>query len=103
MTRLLGTLLALALVDAGATLVWYELGGLDTEGNPLMRWALEDGPEVFAGAKLALALLPAFILWRYQSHLWAWRGAHLCVLIYSGIAFLHLVTAGMYLAGWRFP
>jgi len=103
MTRAITTYLVLGLFDALMTLVWYELGGINTEANPFMRWVLEDGPGLFVATKLTLNFFGGYILWSRWENGWAKAGARWVLFIYSALALVHIGTAVAYALGWRFP
>lgn len=81
----------LNLLDAYFTLKWV-MAGQATEANPLMEYALEQGPEWFILAKVILVTGGCFILWRRAGTFAVSYVAPLFVL-YAGVVALHLSVA----------
>ena len=58
------------LVDAFATLLWIRLG-LAEEGNPIMKFVLENNESMFILVKTFLVVLSVFLLWRLKNFITA--------------------------------
>ena len=71
----LGLICALNLFDASATLVVIPIVGTAEEENPLMRWALDAGPEVFLVIKMGILIsFASFLAWQSEHRRLAWIG-----------------------------
>lgn len=85
----LKSLLVLNLLDASCTL-WWCLSHLATEANPIMRWALDRGPMVFVGSKVAVVLIGVAVLWRWKWHPLARLGVIPLLAAYAWVVGDHL-------------
>lgn len=81
----------LNLLDAYFTLKWV-MAGQATEANPLMAYALEQGPMWFIVAKIVLVSGGCFILWR-RAGTFAVSYVAPLFFLYAGVVALHLSVA----------
>jgi hypothetical protein len=85
---MLGIIVILNLVDAIATMFWIEIG-IAEEGNPMMRWVLDDGVGNFIFIKTILVFLSALLLWRLKDFIFARILTIPVFILYCYIALVH--------------
>ena len=84
-------LFALNLFDALLTIVWVR-SGVATEGNQLMASLLDIGNGPFLGAKIAVGLAAAIVLFKWGNRPLARYGLTIALSLYIGLMGIHLFT-----------
>ena len=84
-------LFALNLFDAVLTIVWVR-SGVATEGNQLMASLLDIGNGPFLGAKIAVGLAVAIVLFKWGNRPLARYGLTIALALYIGLMGVHLFT-----------
>ncbi len=84
-------LFTLNLLDALLT-IWWVRTGAATEGNHLMALLLEQGDLTFLGAKIAIGMFTAFVLFKWGDLKLAQYGLSAALVVYISLMGIHLFT-----------
>jgi len=84
-------LFVLSLIDGSLTLLGLGQGAIE-EGNPLMKWFIEQSPITFMAIKLSLPVMLGFVLLKREdrSNKFVTCSLGLLLVVYSVVIFLHI-------------